>query len=85
MNDLAERELRDMAGADFHYQQLLCKLKTAAEQYEHILASLPPEMQEQLENYISLCEELEYRRTCLAYCLGTRHGVLQGCIVFPET
>ena len=84
MNDLAEQELRNMAGTDPYYQQLLSELKDAAGQYEHILASLSPESQEQLENYISLCEALEYRRTCLAYCLGTRDGVLDGCIVYPE-
>ena len=64
--DYWEQVLREAARKDEYYQLLLKKCIAAEEDYRVILNSLPPEQQEQLENYISLCEELQYRLTVLA-------------------
>lgn len=84
MDYSAEQRLNCLTKTDTHYQQLLNTLQIAAAQYGSILKSLPTDTQMQLENYISLCEELEYRRTCLAYCLGTIDGAVHGCITYPD-
>ena len=84
MDYSAEQRLNSLTKNDPHYQQLLDSLQIAAAQYGHILKSLPTDTQMRLENYISLCEELEYRRTCLAYCLGTMDGAIRGCITYPD-
>lgn len=58
--------LWEAAGKDADYQELLRRCREAEADYRRILATLPPEQQEQLESYISLCEELQYRMTQLA-------------------
>jgi len=56
----------DAARTDEEYQSLLRRCIAAEEDYRDILESLSPARQEQLERYISLCEELEHRKTILA-------------------
>lgn len=71
-----EQEQRLIAATDkdAFYQSLLCQCKELEPVYCGIKSALPDAKQEDLERYISLCEELEYRRTCLAYALGTQDG-----------
>ena len=64
--DYWEQILWEEARKDRHYQELLQACRKAEENYTAILRSLSPEQQEQLERYISLCEELQYRLTTLA-------------------
>ena len=64
--DYWDQILREEARKDTHYQELLQACREAGEDYTAILRSLPPEQQEQLERYITLCEELQYRLTTLA-------------------
>lgn len=64
--DYWEQILLEAARRDGEYQKLLCACRAAEEDYRVILNSLPPERQEQLEGYISLCEELQHRLTVLA-------------------
>lgn len=64
--DYWDQILLEAARKDAEYQLLLKKCIAAEEDYRVILESLPPEQQEQLETYISLCEELQHRLTILA-------------------
>lgn len=64
--DYWEQILREAARKDPEYQSLLRRCREAEGAYRVILDSLPPERQEQLEDYIALCEELEHRLTVLA-------------------
>ena len=66
VQDYWEQILREEARRDGFYQELLEKCRAAEEDYRVILEGLAPEQQEQLENYISLCEELQHRLTVLA-------------------
>ena len=64
--DYWEQILLEAARKDEAYQSLLAECRTAEKEYEQILQSLPPENQEKLDRYITLCEELEHRMTILA-------------------
>lgn len=64
--DYWEQILLEAARRDGDYQAMLKKCLEAEADYRTILESLPPRQQEQLENYISLCEELQHRLTVLA-------------------
>lgn len=62
-----EQQLLALVRADSFYQQLLRECIALEPQYQTIKATLPENQQEILDQYISLCEELEYRRTTLAF------------------
>ena len=64
-----EQLLIQAAQADSVYQDLLKNCLSAEADYLRIRSGLSREDQEILDRYISLCEELEYRRTCLALTL----------------
>ena len=66
MNEQQEKQLNALAQADEWYQQLLGKCEAAEALYQQILQQLPSAHRDAIEAYIALCEELEYRRTCLA-------------------
>ena len=66
MRLLTEEMLNDRTKSDPVYQELLQQCSLAEELYCKILSSLSPDDQDALSRYISLCEELEYRRTILA-------------------
>ncbi len=64
--DYWNQVILEAARKDAVYQDLLARCIAAEAGYLQILESLPPQQREQLEEYISLCEELEYRKTVLA-------------------
>lgn len=64
--DYWDQVLWEAARKDPEYQQLLTQCRAAEQDYFEILESLPPERREQLQDYISLCEELERRLAELA-------------------
>lgn len=64
--DYWDQIILEAARTDGEYQALLAQCLAAEKDYRAILDSLPPDRQEQLETYISLCEELEHRKTVLA-------------------
>ena len=63
-----EQELRliELLKEDVLYQQLLTQCRLVETAYRELLRQLPKEKGECIEHYISLCEEMEYRRTCIA-------------------
>lgn len=79
-----EQEQRLLAACDHDpfYQELLCRCGELEPDYFRIKNRLSEEDQEKLERYISVCEELEYRRSFLAYALGTQDGVRNGTAQF---
>ena len=64
--DYWEQILLEAARKDQEYQCLLAQCRKAEKDYERILQSLSPDDREQLDRYITLCEELEHRLTLLA-------------------
>lgn len=74
MDDEAERRLSEMAKKDAFYCDLLSKCAALSEDYHRIQSQLSPDDRETLERYISICEELEYQRTCMAYAIGLQDG-----------
>lgn len=66
MNEQQEILLNALAQADEWYQQLLRECEAAEVSYQKVLAQLSDTDRAAVEHYIALCEEMEYRRTCLA-------------------
>ena len=64
--DYWEHILLEAARKDQEYQCLLAQCRKAEKDYERILQSLSPDDREQLDRYITLCEELEHRLPLLA-------------------
>ncbi len=69
-----ERRLTAVVKQDELYQQLLLECEARAADYERIMESLSENDRERLEQYISACEEMEYRRGCLACEMGIQDG-----------
>lgn len=57
--------LNKAAWKDARYRSLLARCQKYEGEYCRILASLPRADQDILEEYILLCQELEYRRGCV--------------------
>jgi len=55
---------------DFRYQECYQALQKTEEEFLQIRDALPPEQREQLNNYISACEEMDYIMLRLAYLVG---------------
>ena len=66
MNDQQEKQLTALTQEDEWYQQLLRQCEAVEMRYHEILSKLSQGDRETVEKYIALCEEMEYRRTCLA-------------------
>ena len=66
---ICEQEIRwnKLTEKDPVYQDMLAQCEKAELEYLRIIQKLPEEDRRKLEHYICLCEELEYRRTCLAW------------------
>jgi len=78
-NDAAWQRVMEKAKEDADYQELLVQCQNLTEGYQKILEKLSPEEQEELERYISCCEEMEYRLAQLAYETG-KERLLRGKI-----
>lgn len=59
---------------DPDFQGLSQRLDEAKKNYDRATRSLTPDQQQTVEDYIALCEELEYQRTFTAYYCGKRNG-----------
>ena len=66
MDEQQEKWINALAQEDVWYQQLLQQCEEAEKRYQQIVDRLSDEERDSVERYIALCEELEYRRTCLA-------------------
>ncbi len=64
-----EQQLIAAAKRDPIYQELLQNCAVREEDYLRIKSTLSPGDQDALDRYLSVCEELEYRRTCLAFSI----------------
>ena len=69
-------ELNQMAKADSWYQARLTEVNNLETTFLSFRSSLTPEQREELDNYISACEELEHALVLLAYRLGQKHATL---------
>lgn len=63
-------ELMAVCQTDAAYQEILCQCKEAEKDYLRIIERLSFAEREKLDNYISLCEELQFQMARLAYYHG---------------
>ncbi len=61
--------IQKMVNSDPHYQQLLKESHSLGEEYTRICTMLPCADRDLLDQYISVCENMEYRKLCLALVL----------------
>ena len=68
--DIIYPKLLAAAATDEDYQNRLKQCQAAEDAYLTIINKLLPEHREIVENYITMCEELEYRMVQLAFYVG---------------
>ena len=73
-NDIVLPQLLQLLHSDDFYQELRSECSAQEKSYQEILDQLNDAQQEQLERYISCCEDMEYRKAQLAYQLGKLHS-----------
>lgn len=62
------------AKSDADYQELLSQCMKAETDYALIVSTMTEEDRLRVDDYIALCEEVQYRMTRLAYDLGVEDG-----------
>lgn len=70
MHQEREQQLDAAAKLDMEYLRLLAACRELEAEYVAVTAALPEAHRDIIDRYISLCEELEYRRTYLALEMG---------------
>lgn len=63
-------QVQELLNHDPEYQKILHDLSVAEKKYHQIMKKLTIEERECVDDYIALCEELEYQRTHTAYRCG---------------
>lgn len=71
---LGIHQVHALLQGDPDFQELFRRLDVAKEKYDAALEGFTPEQRQTVENYIALCEELEYQKTFTAYYCGKRNG-----------
>ena len=66
-------QVQEILDHDSEFKLLLTQLEQAEEDYRKVRNKLSAEDQEIVENYIALCEEVEYQKTHTAYRCGRMH------------
>jgi len=69
-----EKELTNQAKMDVQYQIWLQQLKQLEPNYQLLRTVLSEDQCSLLDNYISICEEMDHTLMRLAYELGFAHG-----------
>ena len=67
-------QVNALISKDADFQGLSKQLTVAQEHYQTAVGKLPPEERKFIEDYITLCEEVEYQKTLTAYYCGKRNG-----------
>lgn len=66
-------QVNALLSKDPDFQHLLQRLTVAQINYQSVIEKLSAEEQEMIEDYIALCEEVEYQKAFIAYCCGKRN------------
>lgn len=64
------QQVQELLDHDPEYQKILHDLFVAEKKYLQIMKKLTSDERECVDEYIALCEELEYQRTHTAYRCG---------------
>ena len=64
------KQVQELLKCDPEYQKMLQDRLEAEQAYIAVMEKLSPEDRECVDNYIALCENLEYQRTHTAYRCG---------------
>lgn len=68
--EYAEFQVTERAKADKHYQALLEQCLIAEKSYLRIVEKLSEQDRADVEHYLTICEEMQYRMAQLAYQFG---------------
>lgn len=72
--DTGIHQVNALTKQDPDFQKLMERLDTAHKSYDTVVMKLSTDEQQIIEDYIALCEELEYQKTFTAYYCGKRNG-----------
>lgn len=67
-------QVNGLLSQDADFQALQQRLAEAQIKYQAVVDRLSPEDLETIENYIALCEEIEYQKALTAYYCGKLNG-----------
>ena len=67
---IGRHQVNEFLDRDPEYQELLSRQAETEQAFLRILKKLDAQDRQTVEQYISLCEELEYQRTVTAYKCG---------------
>lgn len=67
-------QVNALLSIDADFQELMKHLTVVQEHYQTVVGKIPPEERESIEDYITLCEEVEYQKTRTAYYCGKWNG-----------
>lgn len=74
------RRVNDKAEVDADCNYLFRKIQKAEKMYMEIMEKLSEEERESVDDYVALCEDMEYRKAQLAYAIGLSDGAKQAGI-----
>ena len=66
--------VNDLLRTDQDFRELFQRLEITPKEYDAVVEKLSLNQRQVIEDYISLCEELEYQKTFTAYYCGKRNG-----------
>ena len=65
----AQDAINSAAGEDAYYQETLRECREAEAKYLEVVGRLTPEEREVIDDYVTVCENLEFQRARIAYFL----------------
>lgn len=79
-NDWALHQINIRAKYNQDYQQMRSRWQELDELFQTVCAGLPKQDREAIEDYIAMCENLEYMRSQIAYEFGKEVGRKQASV-----
>ena len=70
-NDCGVHQVAEIARTDKHYQDLLAECRRLEAGFCAVMDRLSEAERRLVEEYVAICEDLQYRETQLAYILGS--------------
>ena len=67
---IGRHQVNEFLDKDPEFQALLTRQAETEKDYLRVIKKLSPQERQVIEQYLSLCEELEYQRTITAYKCG---------------
>ena len=75
--DAVSRQITEKCRRDPEYQKVLKECREREQTYQAVLADLTPQQRSAIDDYIAICEELEFQFARVAFGCGLEMGKCQ--------